>query len=100
MNLPTGFVRDCSRGFLALFPNCKEAAQLQARAFDHKLPPLTRAGLRLHLLICGWCRRYGRHLAFLRTATRNSAETEPPHPPRLSVESRERIRRCVQSGMR
>jgi len=54
--------------------------------------------LRVHLLVCGWCRCYGKQIKFLRQAAKEHAQDEL-HPPlqALSSEARERIRATLQS---
>src|ERR1700743_2718936 len=41
-------------------PSCKTAARLQSEMLDHKLTWRQRQGLRIHLALCKWCRRYGK----------------------------------------
>jgi hypothetical protein len=81
---------DCA----ALSPNCREASRAQSEQLDHPLPRTTRVGLWLHLRLCKWCRRYGRHLHFLRAAAHDHPEkfTEAA-PEKLSAEAAERIKR-------
>ncbi len=82
----------------ALSPNCKEASRLQSAALDHRLPLIERAGLRVHLLLCRWCRRYGRQIRFLHHATRE-------HPDKLAettaatlpAAARERIKQTLKA---
>jgi len=77
----------------ALSPSCREAVRLQSEQMDHSLNLTQRLGLRLHLLLCKWCRRYGAQIRFLRSVGR-----QEPHAPAasipasLSTEARERIR--------
>ncbi|HEX4263069.1 MAG TPA: zf-HC2 domain-containing protein [Verrucomicrobiae bacterium] len=85
-------------GLATLSPNCREASRLQSEALDKKLSFSKRVGLRLHLAICKWCRRYGKQIRFLRSA----AGQCPDHltgavPQKLSAEARERIRQRLQS---
>ena len=60
---------------------------------DHPLSPAKRLGLWLHLLICKWCRRYGKQIRFLREAAHEHREelTEAA-PQQLSAGARERIK--------
>ena len=77
-----------------LSPSCKEAARLQSIALDRKLPMRQRFGLRLHLLLCKWCRRYGKQITFLRNAAHEHAdELAKPVAQMLQEEARERIKR-------
>lgn len=85
-----------TRGVRELSPTCKEATRLQSDALDQSLPWRQRFGLFLHLLICKWCRRYGRHLGFLRTAAKKCAELEPEPVEKLSPAARERIRQALK----
>jgi hypothetical protein len=81
-----------------LSPSCKEAARLQSAALDRKLTLLERFGLRFHLLLCKWCRRYGKQITFLRSAAQHSAEHNQCSPPQtLSPEARERIKQSLQT---
>ena len=81
----------------ALSPNCKEAARLQSEKLDHELPLLQKIGLRFHLVLCKWCRRYGKQLGFLRSAARRCDE-EHGHsqPQKLPAEALERIKRQIR----
>jgi hypothetical protein len=78
-------------------PNCREAVRAQSEALDHPLPPARRFGLWLHLLICKWCRRYGRQIRFLREAAHEHDETLAEGAPQnLSPEARERIKQHLR----
>lgn len=58
--------------------NCKHATHLMSEAQDRKLPLGERLPLRLHLLMCGGCRNYGKQLDFLRAVTQElKAGSEP-----------------------
>ena len=81
----------------ALSLNCKEAVRLQSDALDRPLSPAQRAGLRLHLLLCKWCRRYGRQIKFLRIVARDCDHVREPAQP-LPAAARERIRRALKSA--
>src|SRR5262245_2773030 len=86
-----------SRGLTLLSPTCKEATRLQSSAMDRKLSLFEKIGLRLHLLLCAWCRRYGAQLKFLRSAARQCEENSEL-PQKLSPEARERIRQKLHSS--
>jgi hypothetical protein len=86
-------------GLANLSPSCREASRLQSEALDRPLSFRRRLGLRIHLLLCKWCRRYGRQLTFLRRAAREHPdEIVESLPQTLSVEARERIKRRLRSG--
>jgi hypothetical protein len=79
-------------------PSCKQAARLQSQALARPLPLPQRFGLRLHLLICRWCRRFGEQVNFLQSAAHRCPEGEEAYAVRsLTAEARERIKRAVQA---
>jgi hypothetical protein len=84
-----------------LSPGCRRAVRLQSEAMDHPLTLRQRSGLWLHLRLCRWCRRYGRHLDFIRAAGRQQAEADRQAPaPQLSPEARERLRRRLAEAQK
>jgi len=100
MNRLLNILKTLLRGVGALSPTCKQAARLQSVALDRTLTPVEKFGLRLHLLLCGCCRAYGRQIGFLSLAAKEHAsEDGQPSPlPALSSEARERIKRSLQSA--
>src|SRR3974390_2679692 len=91
--------RGLARGTALLSPSCKEATRLQSEAMDRKLLLHERLGLRFHLLLCKWCRRYGSQLRFLRSAAHECEEhASPALPQGLSPQARERIKQKLQSS--
>jgi len=78
-------------------PTCKDVSQLASDAMEQGLPLRQRLGLQLHLGLCQACRRYVRHLRFLRRASRK-ATAEPPAKKTLGADARERI--AKQLGVR
>lgn len=86
-------------GFVALSPTCRDAARLQSQAIDAKLCLSKRMGLGLHLLICKWCRRYGKQIHFIHEAASGHPESlTEAVPQKLSPEARERIKKRLQPG--
>lgn len=82
-----------------LSPNCREATRLQSEALDHPLAPRKGIGLRIHLVLCKWCRRYGKQVAFLRNAAHEHPDKmAEPVPQNLSDEARERIRQKLHAN--
>lgn len=80
-----------------LSPNCREATRLQSDALDHPLGQGQRIGLRIHLVLCKWCRRYGQQIGFLRSAAHRQEEHEQCLPPQsLPPEACERIKRRLR----
>jgi hypothetical protein len=81
-----------------LSPSCREASRLQSEALDRPLSLRQRIGLRIHVALCRWCRRYGRQIKFLRTVGHASDEHESVVSHNLSEESKERIKRSIKQG--
>ena len=85
------------KGLRTISPNCREASRLQSEALDHPLTPLQRFGLRVHLILCKWCRRYGKQIRFLRRAAHeHSEQVTEATPNTLSPETRERLKRALR----
>ena len=98
MNWLANLVKTLFGGMADLSPNCKQAARLQSEALDHKLPFRKRLGLRIHLMLCKWCCRYGTQVRFLRDAAHeNPDKLSEPTPQKLSDEARERIKRKLRA---
>ena len=73
-------------------PNCAEMSRLASRSLDQPLSFKVRCQMRLHHLICVWCRRYEKHLRFLHlSAPRMQGEIETAAQRGLSPEARQRI---------
>ena len=87
------------KGLAELSPSCKAATRLQSEALDRKLTLRQRFGLRAHLLICKWCRRYGKQITFLRNAAHEHPdEMAKPVSQKLSDEAKERIRQKLRAN--
>jgi hypothetical protein len=46
-------------------PSCAEMSRLTSRALEQPLTLKTRMKMRLHFVICAWCRRYFEQINFL-----------------------------------
>ncbi|MEO8224825.1 MAG: zf-HC2 domain-containing protein [Gammaproteobacteria bacterium] len=53
--------------------SCRDISALVSRAMDGRLSLGERFRVRIHLAICGACRRFARQVRQLRTATRELA---------------------------
>ena len=80
-----------------LSPDCRSATRLQSETLDHRLKFSQRLGLRIHLILCRWCRRYARQLGFLRKAAKHCNDPHSPAQP-LRPEARERIKQAVREA--
>ena len=84
-------------GLRTALPTCREVTRLQSEALDGNLSFARRAGLRLHLFVCRWCRRYGKQIRFLREAMHDHPdELCEASSPGLSPEARERLKRALR----
>jgi hypothetical protein len=50
--------------------NCKEASKLISQSLDRQLTLRERFSLKLHLMICEFCRQFSQHLQAMRVALR------------------------------
>ena len=91
-------MRKLKQALGALSPSCREAVRLQSEQMDHPLSWAQRIGLGLHLALCKWCRRYGTHIHFLRSASRHEPESSERPGGALTEEARERIRRRLEEA--
>ncbi len=94
------FLKRASKGlelvFRKLAPNCREASRLQSEGLDHSLSLAQRLSLRLHLLLCKWCRRYGKEIRLLRRVVQERPDqVSEATPGNLSPEARERLKRSL-----
>lgn len=94
----SNFIEVLKKGVRTLMPTCRDASRFQSEALDRKLSFSKRLGLAMHLLICKWCRRYGKQIRFMREAAREHSENlSEAVPQQLSAEARERIKRRLHS---
>ena len=78
-------------------PNCAEMSRLVSRSLEQPLSMRTWLKMRLHYLICAWCKRYFAQLRFLHEAAPHFDEHAGTGPVRsLSVEARRRIMQRLQ----
>jgi hypothetical protein len=81
----------------ALCVDCRGASLAQSEMLDHPLPTARHIGLRLHVILCAWCRRYGRQLRFLhRAAQQHPEELSQVSPHTLPPAAKERIKRSLR----
>jgi hypothetical protein len=84
----------------AVTPKCTEVTSLLSEGMDQSLPWWTRVKLRLHFLMCTYCKRYGEHLRFLRHAGHHYCEhsAEASHE-QMASEVRERIKQKLRDAV-
>jgi len=80
-------------------PTCAEMSRLTSRALEQPLTLKTRFKMRLHHLICVWCKRYSKQLQFLHaTAPHLDEHTDVPASRGLSAEAKRRITQRLRRG--
>ena len=74
--------------------SCKEVSKKFSESMDRKLPFYHRMYIRIHMLMCGYCSRFGRQLLLLRELSRSDkiVDRSTNDPTGLSLEARERIK--------
>jgi hypothetical protein len=95
MNRFAKMLRSLGGGMAELSPSCREASRLQSEALDHRLSLRKRIGLLIHLVLCRWCRRYGKQIRFPRSVGPASEEHGPTISHGLSPQSKKRIKRAL-----
>jgi hypothetical protein len=81
-----------------LSPTCRQATRLQSQALERPLSLRERVGLKIHLVLCRWCKRYGIQIRFLRSAAQKQSEHPETLPEQsLSPEARGRIKQHLQT---
>jgi hypothetical protein len=79
-------------------PSCAEMSRLTSRSLEQPLTLKMRMKMRLHFVICAWCRRYFEQINFLHyNAPRLSLQFGELPGRGLSVEARQRIIRSIRS---
>lgn len=82
-------------------PVCREVTPWMSERLDQPLPLGREIKLRLHFIVCDFCRRYQEQLLALRNAvqTMSNPPQEPASTdqPRLSADSRERMKNALKN---
>jgi len=80
-------------------PSCAEMSRLTSRALEQPLTLKMRLKMRLHFVICAWCRRYFEQINFLhRHAPRLDLQLSGSSARGLSVDAKRRIAERVRTG--
>ena len=74
--------------------NCREATRLMSEAHERRLTRWERVGLRIHLGLCRYCRRYRRQLAYLRDVVKTIVN----EPAAMSESAKTKIRRKLEES--
>ena len=79
--------------------SCKQASQIISQSLDRKLTTGERFNLKLHLLICKYCKYFSQQLQTLRVAINaNVSSIENDNTIEMSSEARKRIAAMVETN--
>jgi hypothetical protein len=80
-------------------PTCAEMSRLTSRALEQRLTFKTRLQMRLHFVICAWCRRYFKQINFLhQSAPRLGVDVSELPGRGMSAEAKRRITQRIKAG--
>lgn len=92
--------RHAMRILLRYLPTCEHVSEMQSRALDTRLSLGELIGLKVHLMICLFCVRYGRQIVLIRTALRKEGRSPDacllPHR-KLGDAARARIEAAIRN---
>ena len=81
-------------------PSCAEMSRLTSRALDQPLTLKLRLKMRLHFVICAWCRRYFEQINFLHNSAPKLGLQLGELPGRgLSPDAKSRIKTEVRKNL-
>ena len=81
-------------------PSCAEMSRLTSRALEQPLTFKMRLKMRLHFVICAWCRRYFEQINFLHTHAPRMGMQLGELPGRgLSLDAKSRIKTQVRKNL-
>jgi hypothetical protein len=80
-------------------PSCKELTPWMSQSLEERLPWRRQGILKLHLMICAWCRRYNEQIHALREIARRYASEDAKLPDSLTTsltpEARQRLKEAL-----
>lgn len=78
--------------------SCKQASQLLSQSLDRRLARRELIALRLHLMLCSMCRRFGCQIVGVRSLLRRfRQQIEQDETVKLPTEAKQRIARAIES---
>ena len=81
---------------------CKEASYLASKKLDEKLTWRESLGFRLHIMVCGLCRRYAMEIKKMHSVMKKAGKSSLsilPESVKLSKQSRERIKQALDKAL-
>jgi hypothetical protein len=80
-----------------VLPTCKEVSHLTSQSMDETLPWSKRLGMRLHLIMCVWCRRNSEQLQLVRDLARTQSISQAKEA-KLSSDARDRLSKLLEQN--
>lgn len=77
-----------------MLPSCKEVAELASENIDEPVKGIRWLKMKFHLLICAYCRRYGKQIDLSKRTVSSMSDTVTPDD---SI--REKIETCYRDEM-
>jgi hypothetical protein len=90
MKLTKRILKPMLRVVTAISPSCRDVVALKSSANQGGSRWMQRFGVRVHLALCQWCRRYEKQLHFLREAAHQCDQVTLEKT--LSPEARQRLK--------
>ena len=86
-------------GMWKITPNCAEMSRLSSQSLDQPLGLMTRIRMRLHYVICVWCRRYSKQVRFVhKAAPELDAKAVQHSKVGLSDEAKKRLKAALKAS--
>ncbi len=81
--------------------SCKKASQIISQSLDRPLTMRERFALKLHLLICKYCKRFSQHMQCLRVAIKKMTHSiENDNTIEMPLEAKKRIANLAEATAR
>lgn len=78
--------------------DCKQTSQLISQSLDRSLTVRERFAMRLHLLVCQYCKQFSQHMQTLRVAFKTIVSTvESDNSIEMPSTTKSRILRSIES---
>jgi hypothetical protein len=79
--------------------SCKEASQIISQSLDRPLTMRERFGLKLHLLICKYCKRFSQQLQTIRVALKlTTSAIDNDDTIKMPSETKKRLMQSIESN--
>ena len=81
--------------------SCKDASQIISQSLDRQLTTRERFALKLHLLICRYCKRFSQQIQAIRVALKQAINAvENDDSIKMSSETKKRLLQSIESSFK